>query len=190
MDEACRYPRNNDSTFLQKLITNHTRARSGQHRQIVDRDKTLSSEDLTFVIKNSYGETTYDTHGFLEKNKGHLGPHIVDVVIESTYTDLVDLFDFTKDGKPTLYKTSSSVSSDHGSHQESAAAASKHHLTVAKKMIDDLNQVSERSGEVDEDENTKQYSPPLTFFSHSTQFVFIRTFFARLSSSKRSTSAR
>jgi len=121
LDEACRYPRNTDNSFLQKLVATHTRQRKGVP-QVVEKDKT--KEDLTFTVKNWYGDTTYDVTGFLEKNKGVLGPHIISVVSGTKLPMLSSWFPErgSKDGPGDV-----------------PTAGKKGHTTYAKTMTDSLS---------------------------------------------------
>jgi len=122
LEEACRYARNTDSSFLQKLITTHTHQKKGQ-MPVVEKDKT--KDDLNFTIKNWYGDTTYDATGFLEKNKGCLGPHIAEVLTNSQLPMVVDFFK-TNDDK---------------SHPAATKSKQSSHLNVAKGLVDDLNRL-------------------------------------------------
>ena len=129
LDEACRYPRNTDKSFLQKLTSTHMRKSSATNR-VFEKDK--SKDDLTFTVKNTYEDTVYDCEGFLEKNKDKLGSHISELLSSSSAKNLAAFF---SDSSPS----NEGVTTRSGSSSSSAAAASS--ATFAKKVKDDMDAI-------------------------------------------------
>jgi myosin heavy subunit len=128
LDEACRYPRNTDKSFLQKLTSTHMRKPSATNR-VFDKDKTR--DDLKFTVKNTYEDTEYDCEGFLEKNKDKLGSHISELLSSSSAKGLAAFFsDSSTSTEGTVTRSGAS---------SSAAAASS--TTFAKKVKDDMDAV-------------------------------------------------
>eukprot|EP00520_Triparma_pacifica_P008587 CAMPEP_0118638798 /NCGR_PEP_ID=MMETSP0785-20121206/3889_1 /TAXON_ID=91992 /ORGANISM="Bolidomonas pacifica, Strain CCMP 1866" /LENGTH=1915 /DNA_ID=CAMNT_0006530097 /DNA_START=150 /DNA_END=5894 /DNA_ORIENTATION=+ len=125
LDEACRYPRNTDKSFLQKLTSTHMRKSSATNR-VFEKDKT--KDDLTFTIKNTYEDTVYDCDGFLEKNKDRLGAHIAELFSSSSDKGLAEFF---SDSSPST----EGVLTRSGASSSAAAASS----TFAKKVKDDMD---------------------------------------------------
>lgn len=87
LDEACRYPRNTDKTFLQKLTSTHMRHTSAN--RVYNRDNT--ADDLTFSIKNTFKETTYTCKSFLRVNKDKLGNHLSELLGKSANEKYADV---------------------------------------------------------------------------------------------------
>lgn len=126
LDEACRYPRNTDKSFLQKLTSTHMRRTSATNR-VFEKDKT--KDDLTFTIKNTYADTVYDCDGFLEKNKDKLGSHISELFSSSSAKSFAAFFSDSSSSEGVTTRSGSSTS---------AAAAS---TTFAKKVKDEMDAI-------------------------------------------------
>ena len=131
LDEACRYPRNTDESFLKKLSTTHMRARQNG-TQLITKDKT--AEDSKFVISHTCGDTTYSSDGFLETNKDRLGAHLSELFSTSQSSILSNFYsdDVSLDVTISAQARSSSASSPNGAQ-----------LTVAKKLIEVMSSLNE-----------------------------------------------
>jgi alpha-tubulin suppressor-like RCC1 family protein len=93
IDEACRYPRNNDVTLLQKISSTHMRVRGGGGggNQMICKGYKEHQNDC-FVIKNSFVDVCYNVNGFLEANKDRIGGHITEVLQGSTQESVKGMF--------------------------------------------------------------------------------------------------
>ena len=99
IDEELRLPKGSDRTWVDKLIATH-----GSNAHFA-REK--SSAD-GFVVKHYAGDVTYDSHGFLEKNKDTLQDDAQTLLSTSSFKFLAAMFPEVKEQaggqfkKPTL----------------------------------------------------------------------------------------
>lgn len=87
LDEECRIPRGSDSGFVSKV--------RAKRRECVQNPKTSIE---AFTVVHYAGAVSYNSGGFLERNKDSLGSDLVDVVRGSTSSFLSSLFSSDKAG--------------------------------------------------------------------------------------------
>mmetsp|Transcript_11271 Transcript_11271/g.20421 ORF Transcript_11271/g.20421 Transcript_11271/m.20421 type:complete len:1946 (-) Transcript_11271:75-5912(-) len=130
LDEACRYPRNTDKSFLQKLTTTHMRSRQNGS-QLISKDK--QANDSKFVVSHTCGETTYDTDGFLETNKDRLGAHLSELIAKASENSVISGF-YSEE------KLDASLEAG-GFRSSSASSPNGTSVTVAKKLIEEMHKL-------------------------------------------------
>ncbi|GMH99708.1 hypothetical protein TrLO_g1754 [Triparma laevis f. longispina] len=129
LDEACRYPRNTDKSFLQKLTTTHMRSRQNGS-QLISKDKTAN--DSKFVVSHTCGDTTYDTDGFLDTNKDRLGSHLAELIAKASENSVISGF---------YSEEKLDASLNPGSRSSSASSPNGTSLTVAKKLTEEMHKL-------------------------------------------------
>ncbi|KAM7540512.1 hypothetical protein Aperf_G00000029843 [Anoplocephala perfoliata] len=85
VDEESRFPRGSDASFLNKLITRHSRTPNFI--------APLSSAETRFGIIHFAGPVFYNVEGFLEKNRDTFNHDLLDVINESKNDFLRMLFE-------------------------------------------------------------------------------------------------
>eukprot|EP01088_Endostelium_zonatum_P014079 TRINITY_DN294_c0_g2_i1.p1 TRINITY_DN294_c0_g2~~TRINITY_DN294_c0_g2_i1.p1 ORF type:complete len:1666 (-),score=459.95 TRINITY_DN294_c0_g2_i1:2-4921(-) len=85
LDEACRFPKATDETFVEKLHSAHEK-----HENY---SKPKRDWKKYFVVKHYAGEVSYDVKGFLEKNKDIVQPDLLAFLKTSSMPLLVQLFE-------------------------------------------------------------------------------------------------
>ncbi|EFA75546.1 class VII unconventional myosin [Heterostelium album PN500] len=88
LDEECRFPQASDNTLLEKLHANHEKH---AYYEKPKRSKT------TFVVKHYAGEVSYDTQGFLDKNKDTLSDDLLLMLQQCKNKFIVELFAVAKE---------------------------------------------------------------------------------------------
>eukprot|EP01090_Pellita_catalonica_P010685 TRINITY_DN2211_c0_g1_i3.p1 TRINITY_DN2211_c0_g1~~TRINITY_DN2211_c0_g1_i3.p1 ORF type:complete len:1734 (-),score=312.63 TRINITY_DN2211_c0_g1_i3:863-6064(-) len=85
LDEACKFPKATDDTFLEKLHQNHEK-----HENY---EKPKRGFQTTFVIHHYAGAVPYSHTGFLDKNRDIVQPDTLAFLKTSTVPLLVAIFD-------------------------------------------------------------------------------------------------
>lgn len=87
LDEECRFPKASDATFLEKVQTNHAKHSCFESQK---------GRGTTFNIIHYAGSVSYETAGFLEKNRDSLRDDMLELLLTSQSDILPELFN---DGK-------------------------------------------------------------------------------------------
>ena len=104
LDEESKFPSANDNTLLSKLHTNLSKY------SVYLQPKT---ETPQFTIRHFADNVTYDTNGFIEKNRNFMPPELITLFRDSRHEVLQFMFNtpFTRTGRLNSNEISSSESS-------------------------------------------------------------------------------
>ncbi|XP_046852385.1 myosin-VIIa-like [Xenia sp. Carnegie-2017] len=86
IDEESRFPKGTDQTMLNKLVNNHGTRKNGHFVP------ALSQSDTRFGINHFAGLVTYESNGFLDKNRDSFNADLLELVLTSKSDFLYNLF--------------------------------------------------------------------------------------------------
>ncbi|ANQ09648.1 Myosin [Plasmodium coatneyi] len=90
LDEECYVPSGKDKTFCSKIISKHSSSSVGSGNS---KFMAVKTDPSSFVIVHFAGKVTYNSSGFLEKNKDQLSADVQKVLLHSQSEYTSSLFD-------------------------------------------------------------------------------------------------